>query len=78
MKGPHFAVPLDHGKDGVFLRRIAIGFVTGLAADIAFVGFDYFVRAANRPGVEVDGALAEPVEQESCGFVGCAEHTLEL
>ena len=52
--------------------------VLRLAADIGFVRLDNLVRATDRAGRGVDGALAKAMKQEPRGLVVGADHPYEL
>ena len=62
----------------MFLRRRAEGFVLGFAADIGFVGFNDFVLTPDGATTRIGGTCAETMEKEPRGFIGRADHAVEL
>jgi hypothetical protein len=76
------ALALDQGEHGHLLRRRAERFVAGLAADVALVGLDNLMVAAERTGslrrLNHDRSLAETMKQEPRGLVAGADHPVQL
>ena len=76
------ALALDQGEHGHLLRRRAERLVAGLAADVALIGLDNLMVAAERTGtlrsVNHDRRLAQTMEQEPRRLIAGADHPVQL
>ena len=79
MEAAGFAIALDKRHDCLFGCRLAGGAVTGLAADIGFVGFNYHIRTTERAGrSRAVHRFADAMTEKPCGAIGDAQHTFHL